>query len=167
MIRLIGRLTLFLVLGFSFWMVAAAIRDKGDQVSKDGKGHEAREISEFMQVVGSKEFNTFMDLKTLQKLYLVLPNGINLETLTYMFNPMLVTYPEITYLPSAKQLKILVTGGAGFVGSHLVDRLMIMGHSVTVIDNLFTGNKKNIQHWIGHPNFEFVRHDIIGIFQVI
>lgn len=56
--------------------------------------------------------------------------------------------------------RILVTGGAGFVGSHLVDRLMLMGHDVVVLDNLFSGAKSAIGRWIGHPNFEFVRHDV-------
>eukprot|EP00005_Dracoamoeba_jomungandri_P006983 CAMPEP_0174271960 /NCGR_PEP_ID=MMETSP0439-20130205/49584_1 /TAXON_ID=0 /ORGANISM="Stereomyxa ramosa, Strain Chinc5" /LENGTH=305 /DNA_ID=CAMNT_0015362257 /DNA_START=274 /DNA_END=1191 /DNA_ORIENTATION=- len=55
----------------------------------------------------------------------------------------------------------MVTGGAGFVGSHLVDRLMLMGHQVLVIDNYFTGKKWNIQQWIGHPNFEVIRHDVV------
>ena len=59
-------------------------------------------------------------------------------------------------------MNVLVTGGAGFVGSHMVDRLMLMGHYVIVIDNFFTGNRRNIEHWIGHPNFEVVRHDIVG-----
>lgn len=49
--------------------------------------------------------------------------------------------------------KILITGGAGFVGSHLVDKLMQQGHEVIVVDNFFTGQKKNIAHWLHHPNF--------------
>ena len=53
------------------------------------------------------------------------------------------------------QKRILVTGGAGFVGSNLVDALMMQGHIVYVMDNLFTGKRKNIEHWIGHPNFSF------------
>jgi UDP-glucuronate decarboxylase len=65
-------------------------------------------------------------------------------------------------LKRCDQKRILVTGGAGFVGSHLVDRLMLQGHQVIVLDNFFTGRKRNIQHWIGHPNFELIRHDVVG-----
>jgi UDP-glucuronate decarboxylase len=54
----------------------------------------------------------------------------------------------------------LVTGGAGFVGSHLVDRLMEAGEEVICLDNYFTGRKVNIAGWIGHPSFELVRHDV-------
>eukprot|EP00188_Purpureofilum_apyrenoidigerum_P005938 Plantae.Rhodophyta-Purpureofilum_apyrenoidigerum.ctg8369.p2 GENE.Plantae.Rhodophyta-Purpureofilum_apyrenoidigerum.ctg8369~~Plantae.Rhodophyta-Purpureofilum_apyrenoidigerum.ctg8369.p2 ORF type:complete len:362 (+),score=76.05 Plantae.Rhodophyta-Purpureofilum_apyrenoidigerum.ctg8369:90-1175(+) len=57
-------------------------------------------------------------------------------------------------------LRILVTGGAGFIGSHLIDRLMEEGHDVILLDSLFTGTKANFQKWIGHPNFEFVRRDV-------
>lgn len=56
-------------------------------------------------------------------------------------------------LSDHRRKKILVTGGAGFVGSHLVDKLMMEGHEVTVLDNFFTGQKKNIAHWFHHPNF--------------
>jgi len=57
--------------------------------------------------------------------------------------------------------RILVTGGAGFIGSHLCDRLISRNDSVICLDNLFTGSKKNISHLLDHPNFEFVRHDVI------
>ncbi len=57
-------------------------------------------------------------------------------------------------------MRILVTGGAGFIGSHLIDRLMHAGNDVICVDNFFTGHKRNIQHWFGNPNFEFIRHDI-------
>ncbi|BAC08216.1 UDP-glucuronic acid decarboxylase family protein [Thermosynechococcus vestitus] len=57
-------------------------------------------------------------------------------------------------------MRILVTGGAGFIGSHLVDRLMEAGHEVICLDNYFTGTKRNILRWIGHPNFELIRHDV-------
>ena len=54
----------------------------------------------------------------------------------------------------------LVTGGAGFLGSHLVDRLMQAGDEVICLDNYFTGRKANIARWIGHPRFELIRHDV-------
>jgi UDP-glucuronate decarboxylase len=55
---------------------------------------------------------------------------------------------------------VLVTGGAGFLGSHLCDRLLADGHDVVCVDNLFTGSKRNIRHLIGNPHFEFMRHDV-------
>ena len=54
----------------------------------------------------------------------------------------------------------LVTGGAGFLGSHLIDRLMEDGDEVICLDNYFTGRKSNIARWIGHPRFELIRHDV-------
>jgi len=57
-------------------------------------------------------------------------------------------------------MRILVTGGAGFLGSHLCDRLIRMGHEVICLDNLFTGSKSNISHLLNNPNFEFIRHDV-------
>ncbi|WJI23595.1 SDR family oxidoreductase [Thermosynechococcus sp. B0] len=57
-------------------------------------------------------------------------------------------------------MRILVTGGAGFIGSHLVDRLMEAGHEVICLDNYFTSTKRNILRWMGHPNFELIRHDV-------
>jgi len=77
-------------------------------------------------------------------------------------------------------MRILVTGGAGFVGSNLVDKLMMAGHDVVVLDNMFTGRKKNVVQWsdhftlslihslthslthrLGHPNFQLIVHDVI------
>ena len=56
--------------------------------------------------------------------------------------------------------RILVTGGAGFVGSHLIDRLLEQGHEVLCVDNLFTGAKRNIEHLHNHSRLEFMRHDV-------
>ena len=61
--------------------------------------------------------------------------------------------------------RILVTGGAGFLGSHLCDRLVGAGHEVICLDNLFTSQKLNIAHLIGSKNFEFVRHDVTESFK--
>ena len=57
-------------------------------------------------------------------------------------------------------IRNLVTGGAGFLGSHLTDRLMQSGEEVICLDNYFTGRKVNIEQWIGHPRFELIRHDV-------
>jgi UDP-glucuronate decarboxylase len=57
-------------------------------------------------------------------------------------------------------IRNLVTGGAGFLGSHLIDRLMEAGEEVICVDNYFTGRKDNVRHWIGHPRFELIRHDV-------
>jgi len=59
-----------------------------------------------------------------------------------------------------KTMRILVTGGAGFIGSHLIDRLMTDGHEVICLDNFYTGHKRNILKWLDHPYFELIRHDI-------
>jgi UDP-glucuronate decarboxylase len=56
--------------------------------------------------------------------------------------------------------RIIVTGGAGFLGSHLIDRLLKKDHEVLCVDNLFTGAKKNIEHLLANPRFEFMRHDV-------
>ncbi|KAK4875601.1 hypothetical protein RN001_012023 [Aquatica leii] len=71
-------------------------------------------------------------------------------------------YPDVKFLNYKRKKKILVTGGAGFVGSHLVDKLMLNGHEVVVADNFFTGRKQNVEHWIGHQNFELLHHDIVN-----
>lgn len=76
-------------------------------------------------------------------------------------NSVKTKYPEVKFLPEQDRKRILVTGGAGFVGSHLVDKLMALGHEVTVVDNFFTGRKRNVEHWIGHENFELLHHDVV------
>lgn len=75
-------------------------------------------------------------------------------------------FPPVKLLPPSQRKRVLVTGGAGFVGSHLVDRLMLLGHEVTVLDNFFTGSRTNVSHWVGHPNFELVRHDVVEPFMI-
>lgn len=59
--------------------------------------------------------------------------------------------------------RILVTGGAGFLGSHLCDKLIEKGEYVICLDNLYTGSKDNIKHLLTHPNFEFIEHDVVDL----
>ncbi|RYR13120.1 hypothetical protein Ahy_B04g070280 isoform F [Arachis hypogaea] len=72
--------------------------------------------------------------------------------------------PDVVRVPGGvkgRRKRIVVTGGAGFVGSHLVDRLIERGDSVIVIDNMFTGRKENVLHHLRNPNFELIRHDVV------
>merc|ERR1712223_165264 len=69
---------------------------------------------------------------------------------------------DVNFLNYKDRKRILITGGSGFVGSHLTDRLMLAGHEVIVADNMFTGRKRNVEHWIGHPNFDLINHDIVN-----
>ncbi len=63
-------------------------------------------------------------------------------------------------------LRILVTGGAGFIGSHLVEYLLQQGHEVLALDNYFTGSKENLAHLRDHPRLELIRHDVVNPFMV-
>ncbi|KAI8907908.1 hypothetical protein EDD86DRAFT_46065 [Gorgonomyces haynaldii] len=120
-------------------------------------------LSVYGMTVGNQTLKSDFPLSELQELYLKPPSGlvIDLNEHQLQFNPSQKTFPTIRYLPAKEQKRILVTGGAGFVGSHLVDRLMKMGHLVIVVDNFFTGHKRNIEHWMGHPHFELLRHDVV------
>lgn len=73
-------------------------------------------------------------------------------------------YPPVKFRNYAERKRVLVTGGSGFVGSHLVDYLMQQGHEVVALDNHFTGRRRNVEHWFGHPNFQLVHHDIVNPF---
>ena len=65
-----------------------------------------------------------------------------------------------TAFPAPAAERVLVTGGAGFIGSHLCERLLEQGHEVLCVDNFFTGSRRNIAHLLGHPGFELIRHDV-------
>lgn len=120
-------------------------------------------------VVGDKAVRSDIALSALQQLYLPEQTDayrkVNLQDKTLSF-PHSPSYPSVKMLLNHERKRILVTGGAGFVGSHLVDRLMLMGHEVIVLDNFFTGSKRNVQHWLGHPHFELIRHDVVDPFMI-
>ncbi|KAK1903248.1 UDP-glucuronic acid decarboxylase 1, partial [Dissostichus eleginoides] len=86
---------------------------------------------------------------------------INLLFLFFSPSSFSQKYPPVKFLSEKDRKRILITGGAGFVGSHLTDKLMMDGHEVTVVDNFFTGRKRNVEHWIGHENFELINHDVV------
>ena len=79
----------------------------------------------------------------------------------------LTDFSPIQPCPIGKDtMRILVTGGAGFLGSHLCDRLIRDGHEVICMDNFFTGRKENIAHLMDHARFELIRHDVVDPFKV-
>ncbi|KAL0074781.1 hypothetical protein F4703DRAFT_1890929 [Phycomyces blakesleeanus] len=125
------------------------------------------ESVKLVENVGHESVGSHVSLPTLRSLYLTPPKQYTIDddanTITFKAT---LDYPPVRRLKPSERTRILVTGGAGFVGSHLVDRLMVMGHEVVVLDNFFTGNKQNIQHWIGHPHFELVRHDVVDPFMI-
>lgn len=78
--------------------------------------------------------------------------------------PRLVGHRELPGASGSLRKRVLVTGGAGFVGSHLVDRLIDVGHQVICLDSLLTGRTENIAHRVGDPSFRFVRRDVVEPF---
>ncbi|KAL9187826.1 hypothetical protein ACHAXT_006204 [Thalassiosira profunda] len=97
------------------------------------------------------------DLSEVQKRFVETQRLISTQSIPTATNPHVMKTPA---LPDSKRKKILITGGAGFVGSHLTDKLMMEGHEVIVLDNFFTGQRKNIEHWMSHPRFTLVVHDV-------
>ncbi|XP_039268116.1 UDP-glucuronic acid decarboxylase 1-like [Styela clava] len=138
------------------FLVLVIVAVKSGKLSKDGKAL-SEEVLEHKPAVNN-DHNDDID-KQLRKVaeensYLKLM----VESLQKSIKP---KHPEVKFLPEQERKRILVTGGAGFVGSHLVDKLMSLGHEVTVVDNFFTGRKRNVEHWIGHENFELIHHDVV------
>ncbi|CAG8492983.1 4357_t:CDS:2 [Acaulospora colombiana] len=131
-----------------------------DQIfSQDGKT---------IMTVGHASVKSVVPLELLQHIYLPVQPHDRLfdpktRTISYLHSR---SFLPVKSLAPGEKKRILVTGGAGFVGSHLVDRLMLMGHEVIVLDNFFTGRKNNVAHWIGHPNFELIRHDVVDPFLI-
>jgi len=75
-------------------------------------------------------------------------------------------YANVQSISPLEQKRILITGGAGFVGSHLTDALMKQGHIVYVLDNFFTGRRENVEQWIGHPHFKLIQHDVVEPYMI-
>src|SRR5262249_46778021 len=71
-----------------------------------------------------------------------------------------VCVPRVLLLERGIYVRVLITGGAGFLGSHLADRFLAEGHSVVAMDNLITGNTENIKHLAGRDDFRFIKHDV-------
>ncbi|KAG4928605.1 hypothetical protein JHK82_054286 [Glycine max] len=151
------------------------------------RGHEAQPMDDAYYPKPQKPWLSFRYLLREQRLHFLLL-GIVLATLFFfllpsgLHDPFPTPYLEPTRWPTnspsydvvsvhsvgkiplgikRKGLRIVVTGGAGFVGSHLVDRLIARGDSVIVVDNFFTGRKENVMHHFGNPNFELIRHDVV------
>ncbi|XP_016452287.1 UDP-glucuronic acid decarboxylase 1 [Nicotiana tabacum] len=90
-------------------------------------------------------------------------NALNHESLSTFssYNNVPIFKGRVPVGVGRKRMRIVVTGGAGFVGSHLVDKLIKRGDDVIVIDNFFTGRKENVMHHFGNPRFELIRHDVV------
>jgi FlaA1/EpsC-like NDP-sugar epimerase len=87
---------------------------------------------------------------------IVIENVRSMEIIGSHFPPLLAA----ANLSPLRRHRIAVTGGTGFIGSHLVDRLLSLGHEVIVIDNMLGGSRSNLQRWLGHLNLRVIEHDI-------
>jgi len=105
----------------------------------------------------AEEEEDIQDLGGAEQRFMETQKLIASQSIPTATNPHVMKTPTI---PDAKRKKILITGGAGFVGSHLTDKLMMEGHEVIVLDNFFTGQRKNVDHWMHHPRFSLVVHDV-------
>ncbi|KAD7479786.1 hypothetical protein E3N88_02922 [Mikania micrantha] len=85
----------------------------------------------------------------------------NRESITHFPRPVNQAVGRIPVSIGGKRRRVVVTGGSGFVGSHLVDKLIARGDDVIVIDNFFTGRKENVMHHFSNPRFELIRHDVV------
>ncbi|XP_024973855.1 UDP-glucuronic acid decarboxylase 1 [Cynara cardunculus var. scolymus] len=83
------------------------------------------------------------------------------DTTSHYYRPINQATGRVPVAIGRKKRRVVVTGGSGFVGSHLVDKLIARGDDVIVIDNFFTGRKENVAHHFGNPRFELIRHDVV------
>uniref|UniRef100_A0A6U3PUF8 UDP-glucuronate decarboxylase n=1 Tax=Ditylum brightwellii TaxID=49249 RepID=A0A6U3PUF8_9STRA len=120
------------------------------------KGHPVLSTS-FATEFRGREKHVLSELSDTEKSILESQTFLSSYSIPTATTPYVMHTPR---LPDRDRKKVLVTGGAGFVGSHLVDKLMMEGHEVIVIDNFFTGQKKNVEHWMHHPHFSIKTHDV-------
>ncbi|KAL4576527.1 hypothetical protein LXL04_012622 [Taraxacum kok-saghyz] len=93
-----------------------------------------------------------------------IPRSISIphqDTTSHYSRPVNQAIGRVPAAIGQKKRRVVVTGGSGFVGSHLVDKLIARGDDVIVIDNFFTGRKENVAHHFGNPRFELIRHDVV------
>lgn len=114
-------------------------------------------LSQILSADKQSRENEEHDLSDAQRRFVETQKLIASQSIPTSTTPHVMKTPN---LPDAQRKKVLVTGGAGFVGSHLVDKLMMEGHEVIVLDNFFTGQRKNVEHWMHHPHFSLVVHDV-------
>eukprot|EP00584_Thalassiosira_punctigera_P001265 CAMPEP_0172527374 /NCGR_PEP_ID=MMETSP1067-20121228/2074_1 /TAXON_ID=265564 ORGANISM="Thalassiosira punctigera, Strain Tpunct2005C2" /NCGR_SAMPLE_ID=MMETSP1067 /ASSEMBLY_ACC=CAM_ASM_000444 /LENGTH=586 /DNA_ID=CAMNT_0013311105 /DNA_START=105 /DNA_END=1865 /DNA_ORIENTATION=+ len=134
---------------------------KAKRTSREKEDVEEKKIKPATAVKAKRTFREqeeeVEDLTEAQQRFAETQKLIGSQSIPTATNPHIMKTPNI---PDSKRKKIIITGGAGFVGSHLVDKLMMEGHEVIVVDNFFTGQRKNIEHWMHHPRFSLVVHDV-------